>query len=152
MFNDTIENNICLYNEYSQELIDKCVEESGLKKIIESLPDGIKTVISENGVNFSGGEKQRIAIARALIKNTPILILDEATSSLDKKTAYEIEKSILEMKYITAIIVSHKFSPEIMSLYDSIIVFKDNRVVEEGTFQDLMNLGGHFYSFYNLGG
>jgi len=101
---------------------------------------------------LSGGQKKRIAIARALIKNTPILILDEATSSLDNENAYNIENSILSLDELTCLVVTHKLNEEILSKYDKIIVLKNGQVEEIGKFDELISNQGYFYSLYNIAG
>ena len=83
LFNDTVRNNITLYQEFAQKEIDRAVEEAGLKDFIDSLPEGILTMVEENGKNFSGGEKQRISLARAILRKSSVLLLDEFTANLD---------------------------------------------------------------------
>jgi ATP-binding cassette subfamily C protein len=107
LFNDTIKNNICLYQDYSDEKIKNVLIQSGLETLINKLDEGIDTCINENGSNLSGGEKQRICIARALIKDSPIIILDEATSALDVKLKDSIENTILSLEGKTIIVVTH---------------------------------------------
>lgn len=94
-----------------------------LEKFIESHSAGLEFMIEENGKNISGGERQRICLARALLKNSPVLILDEATSALDSLTAKQIEEAILDMGEITVISVSHKIFPELIERYDEVIRF-----------------------------
>jgi ATP-binding cassette subfamily B protein len=130
IFSGTIRDNITLFNDYDSETINEAVRLSGLEKLLNSLPEGLDTMINENGNSLSGGERQRISIARALVKNTPILILDEYTSSLDKKTSDEIEKEILALKEYTCIAVTHKLNDETKVLYDSII-YIDNGEIEK---------------------
>jgi ABC-type multidrug transport system fused ATPase/permease subunit len=126
LFNDTIKNNIGLYKEYSDEDIDLVIEKSGLKSTIDKLEDGIQTIITENGSNLSGGQKQRIAIARALIKDTPILILDESTSALDINTKLEIEDTIMNLDNKTIIFITHQL--EHIDKFDKIICFGNDLV------------------------
>ena len=151
MFDDTIKSNITLFENYSDEEIEQAVKLSGLESLINSLPNKINSLVGENGCNLSGGEKQRIAIARAIIKKTPILILDEATSSLDNENSYNIEKSILNLENITCIIVTHKFIPSILEKYDCIVAVKNGLIEEMGTFNELIKNKGYFYSLYTLG-
>ena len=94
MFDETIQDNICLHEDYPQEMIDKVVMESGLYEFISELPEGLLYQVGENGANLSGGQKQRIAVARALIRNKPILILDEGTSAVDMQTQLMILKIV----------------------------------------------------------
>ena len=150
MFDAGIKENITLFQNYSKEELDNAVERSRLSGFIGSLPSGIDTKAGENGCNISGGEKQRISIARALIKNTPILVLDEATSSLDNENSYIIEKLILEIPGKTCIMVTHKMHDDLLAKFDSIIVLKNGRIAEAGSFTDLLNRKEHFYSLYNV--
>ncbi|QSX05401.1 ABC transporter ATP-binding protein [Sedimentibacter sp. zth1] len=152
MFDDTIENNILLYNNYDLQTMYDVIEKSGLKNMVEALPQKEKSIVGENGSNLSGGEKQRIAIARALIKETPILVLDEATSSLDNENAYNIENSILSLKELTCLVVTHKLNKEILMKYDKILVLKNGKVEEIGTFEKLINDKSYFYNLYNVAG
>ena len=150
MFDDSIESNIALYGDYSDEEIDKAILESGLKELIENLPNGKNTSVGENGSNLSGGEKQRVSIARALIKNTPIILLDEATASLDAETSYEIENSLLNIDGLTSLVVTHKLNPELLKKYDRIVVMESGEVVEVGSFEELIEKREFFYSLYSL--
>lgn len=150
MFDSTIKDNITLYEDYSQEQLQAVFTRSGLYNFINSLSDKELTMIGENGNNLSGGEKQRIGIGRALIKNTPILLLDEATASLDNETSYKIEKEILELDNITSIVVTHKLSKELLKKYDEILVFNQGKLVEKGSFYELISNKNYFYNFYYL--
>lgn len=150
MFDDNIKNNITLFQSYSEDDINRAIELSGLDTLIDTLPNGIKSPVGENGNNLSGGEKQRIAIARALIKNTPILVLDEATSALDNETSYNIEKSLLSINDLTSIVVTHKLIDDILRKYDYIVAMKNGSIEEVGTFDTLMAKKGYFYSLYTI--
>lgn len=130
MFDDTVKNNITLYNNYSDKIVDTSIKKAGLNNLINKLEGGINTRVNENGNNFSGGEKQRIAIARAFVKGSNMIILDEATSSLDNETAYNIEDSLLNIKDITCLVVTHRYNSEILRRYDNIIVIKDGKLYE----------------------
>lgn len=150
LFNDTLRNNITLYNDYGDDEVKQAAHGAGLDEVIEKLPDGLDSRVDENGGNFSGGEKQRVAIARALIKKTPVLILDEATSSLDNETAYRIESSLLDLPGLTCLVVTHRYNRSLLQRYDQIIALKDGRVVETGTFNELMEKKSYFYSLYTV--
>ena len=126
IFDDTIKNNIALYNEdISDERIKEACKKAGLQKFIEGLPLGLETRIGEGASKISGGEKQRIAIARALVKDSPILLMDEATSALDKETGTEIENTVLSQKDLTCIIISHHVSEALRARADKIVTVKD---------------------------
>jgi ATP-binding cassette, subfamily B, bacterial len=94
--------------------------------------------------------KSKVAIARALVKNTPILVIDEATSALDNETAFHIEQSILNIKDITCLVVTHKLIEELLVKYDGIIVMKNGLAVEAGTFEELIEMKRYFYNLYNV--
>lgn len=128
MFDDTLKNNLTLYRDIPQESLDAAVSEAGLSSFVEKLPDGMETVIEDNGRNISGGEKSRIAIARSLLNKSEILILDEAFQSLDYETAKDIEKTILSIKDLTVLNVSHIIIGENKALYDEVL-YVDNRKV-----------------------
>ncbi|AAS13069.1 ABC transporter, ATP-binding/permease protein [Treponema denticola ATCC 35405] len=126
IFDDTIKNNIALYNEdISDERIKEACKKAGLQKFIEGLPLGLETRIGEGASKISGGEKQRIAIARALVKDSPILLMDEATSALDKETSAEIENTVLSQRELTCIIISHHVSEALRARADKIVTVKD---------------------------
>ncbi|MFA7436184.1 MAG: ABC transporter ATP-binding protein, partial [Bacilli bacterium] len=120
LFEDTIRNNLTLYRDYSDEEIYDAISKAGLNDFLNSLPGGLDTIIYDNGKNVSGGEKSRLAIARGLINNSKIIFLDEAFASLDSKKAKEIEKSILNLKDVTIINVSHVVFKEHQDLYDKV--------------------------------
>lgn len=116
---------------------------------IQQLNDGYHSMVGERGVKLSGGQRQRIAIARAILKNAPILILDEATSSLDSVTEKLIQESLLNtMQGRTTIVVAHRLST--LSNMDRILVFNKGEIVEDGTKENLLNLNGHFSMLWNM--
>lgn len=150
MFDDSIESNIALYGNYSKGEIDMSIKLSGLENLINNLPQGKNSLVGENGSNLSGGEKQRISIARALIKKTPIILLDEATASLDAKTAYEIEDSLLNIKDLTSLVITHKLNEDLLRRYDKIIVLDKGNIIEIGHFDELMKNKYYFYNLFNV--
>ena len=126
LFQDTLRNNIALYNEsYSTREIEAAIEQAGLKALVDSLPEGLATVINENGKNFSGGEKQRISLARALLRKSRILLLDEFTANLDEKTAREVEEQVLGLKGCLVIAVTHQRKQDVMEKYDQVITLEN---------------------------
>ncbi|MDY4251244.1 ABC transporter ATP-binding protein [Clostridium sp.] len=151
MFDGTIKDNIGLYGDYSDQDIIEKANMAGLSALINNLPKGIYEEVGENGCKLSGGEKQRIAIARALMKNSSIMLLDESTSSLDNETAYSIEKLLLALDGITSIVITHKLMKDVLINYDEIIVMRDGSIVEKGSFNDLIDKKSYFYSLYTIG-
>lgn len=124
IFEDTVRNNLTLYKEYTEEEIEKAVHDSGLIDFVKRLPDGLDTIIYDNGRNISGGERSRLVIARALLSKASILLMDEAFASLDMDRAREIEKTILNLKDMTVINVSHIIFNDTKELYDRVITVK----------------------------
>lgn len=150
IFDASLKDNITLFGSYSDSEINRAIEISGLNSLLLKLKDGLNSELGENGNLLSGGEKQRISIARAVIKNTPIMLLDEATSSLDNETAYAIEKTLIAMKDITSVVVTHRLWGNILKEYDEIIVMKNGEIVEQGNFYELLQLKRYFYGLYYI--
>lgn len=150
MFDGTIKQNICLYNKYPKRKVFDVVKKCGLLNVINNLEDGINTKIGEAGDLLSGGEKQRISIARALLRETPIMILDEFTSSLDNETSSMIENLLLDIPDITLISITHKLIKSVLNKYDEIIVMRDGCIVEHGPFDELIKNKSYFYNLYYI--
>ncbi|MDP3445138.1 MAG: ABC transporter ATP-binding protein, partial [Ignavibacteria bacterium] len=148
VFNSTIAENITMFSEFKQEDIDHAIKLSGLSSLIEQR--GSDYLCGENGSGLSGGEKQRISIARSLLRRTPVLFVDEATSSLDVETAFEVANSILDLDGLTKIMVTHTLDETILRRYDAIITLKSGTVKEFGPFHELMNNKGYFYSLFTV--
>lgn len=117
IFNDTIRNNICLYDEFSDDEIDSALQLSGMTEFIRGLPNGINTQILENGKNISGGQAQRIAIARAIIRNKSVILVDEGTTGLDSAMSEEIMNTILGLDAIV-VVISHDRDAAYNSIFD----------------------------------
>lgn len=148
LFNDTVKNNVA-YGDTGRQFEDivRAAHSAYAEDFIKALPQGYETIIGESGVKLSGGQRQRIAIARALLKNAPILILDEATSSLDTQSEREVQNALdALMKGRTSFVIAHRLST-IMNA-DRIIVLKDGRIVEEGRHEDLLGRGGEYKNLY----
>ena len=124
IFEDTVRNNLTLYKDYPEEEIEAAIEAAGLTEFVRRLPNGLDTVIYDNGKNISGGERSRLVIARALLGKAKILLMDEAFASLDMERAREIEKTILNLKDITVINVSHIIFNDTKKLYDRVLTVK----------------------------
>ncbi len=120
LFEDSLKNNLTLYNDYLQAEIDAAIAASGLDEFIKKQPQGLEEQILDNGKNISGGEKARIAIARALLRQSEIILLDEAFASLDDQIALAIEKRLLALQGVTVIMVSHVIFAESLKLYDHV--------------------------------
>ena len=150
LFNDTIKNNILYGNKNAtNEEILNAIESSNLNNLIEKLPKGLNTIIGENGVKLSGGEKQRVSIARAIIKNPEILILDEATASLDSESEKKVHQAIDNIiKNRTVIIIAHRLSTIINA--NKILVIKNGKIIEEGTHSELSKKNGEYKKLYEL--
>ena len=148
VFNSTIRENITMFREFPEEKLQRVISMSGLDELLEQ--KGREYPCGENGSGLSGGERQRIAIARCLLRETPVLLADEATASLDAATAFSVFRSILELPGLTRIIVTHSLEEELLKRYDSILVMKNGRIEEQGTFQELMERKGYFYSLFTV--
>ena len=148
VFNDTVYNNITLYKDFTDSEFQSAVLKAGLSNLIDG--HGKDYICGENGSALSGGEKQRISIARALLRNTSVLLMDEATAALDEITANSIMNSVLEMEDITRIIVTHRLDENILRKYDEIIVLHHGEVAEQGTFDSLIDKRGLFYSLFTV--
>ena len=116
--------------------MDKVIELVNLKELIRKLPNGVKTVLSDNGNNLSGGEKQKIAIARVFIREPEIIFVDEGMSALDTKNTYFLENMFLKYNG-TIVTISHKSNPQILKQYDQIVVMENSRIVAVGNFNQV---------------
>ena len=150
LFDDTIFNNVRFSNPHvSDEEVWEAIRFAQLDRLIASLPDKERTVVGERGVRLSGGERQRVSIARALLANKRILVLDEATSSLDSETEHEIQRDLQElMRGRTSIIIAHRLST-IMSA-DVIVVIEGGRIVQQGTHEELVRKKGVYRNLWDL--
>lgn len=148
LFDDTIRNNLTMFRSFPPEEVADAVERSGLSQLLQARGEDYRC--GENGVNLSGGEGQRISIARCLLRRTPVLLLDEATAALDNATAAAVTQSILDLTGTTRIVVTHRLEPQLMAQYDGILVMRDGRIQEQGSFSDLMDRKGYFYSLFTL--
>ncbi len=151
LFNDTIGNNLAygqLKNKTEEEFL-AAAEAAHVVEFVNDLPEGFDTMVGDRGVLLSGGQRQRIAIGRALLKNAPVLILDEATSSLDSHSERRIQEALnVLMKDRTTIVIAHRLST--VERADQIIVLDAGRIVESGTHSDLLAANGHYAALYRM--
>ena len=148
LFDDTVKNNIAYANlNADQKEIEEAAEYSYASEFIDKLPNKFDTIIGENGVRLSGGEKQRLSIARAILKKSPIILLDEATSSLDAETEDKIQKAISFLtKNRTTIVIAHRLSTILNS--DKIYVIDSGKVISEGSHKELLLNSSLYKNFY----
>ncbi|MBZ0251878.1 MAG: ATP-binding cassette domain-containing protein, partial [Candidatus Methylomirabilis sp.] len=150
LFNDTVRANIAYGDPARSDAeIRAAAEAAHATEFIDQLPQGFDTPIGEDGVKLSGGQRQRVSIARALLKNAPILILDEATSALDAESERLVQAALeVLMKDRTTLVIAHRLST--IQSADRIVVLKAGRIVEEGTHRELMDLGGEYRRLHDL--
>ena len=148
VFNDTIYNNVTLYKDFLDSDVQSAINNAGLSELIAK--HGMDYICGENGSALSGGEKQRISIARALLRNTSVLLMDEATAALDEITSNGIMNSVLAMESITRIIVTHRLDENVLRKYDEIIVLHRGEIAEQGDFDSLIGKRGLFYSLFTV--
>ncbi|MFW6233048.1 MAG: ABC transporter ATP-binding protein [Nanoarchaeota archaeon] len=150
LFDDTIYNNIKFANpRANKKQVMNAIKFAQLDKIINNLPQKENTIVGERGIKLSGGEKQRVSIARAILANKKVLILDEATSALDSETENQIQKSLSRLlKGRTSIIIAHRLST-IMNA-DRIIVMKNGKIIQQGKHKDLIKKQGEYKKLWNL--
>ncbi|NCN86288.1 ABC transporter ATP-binding protein [archaeon] len=150
LFDDTIYNNI-LFSKPSakREEVLKAVKLAQLEKSIKNFPKGLDTIVGERGVKLSGGEKQRVSIARAILADKKVLVLDEATSALDSETENEIQKALEKLlEGRTSIIIAHRLSTIMKA--DRIIVLKEGEIIEQGSHQELLRKKGEYYKLWEM--
>lgn len=148
VFDASVRDNITMFGSFPKDEVDTAIAQSGLDALIAA--HGEDYACGENGNGLSGGEKQRISIARSLLKKSPVLLVDEATAALDAQTAYHVTDSILNLDGLLRIVITHALDKTLLARYDGIIVLKDGSVIETGTFDELISKKGYFYSLYTV--
>ena len=148
VFNSSIRDNVTMFRDFPKTELDEAIEHAHLDELIKRR--GEDTLCGENGCGLSGGEKQRISIARSLLKKSSVLLADEATAALDAKTAWQVSNDILDLKGITRIVVTHSLEEGLLKRYDGILVLKEGKVEEFGTFDELMDANGYFHALYTV--
>jgi len=148
IFNASIRDNITMFAPFPAEEVERAIALSGLSELIAQ--HGEDYLCGENGSGLSGGEKQRISIARSLLKRSQVLLVDEATAALDAQTAWQVSGAILGLKGMTRIVVTHSLEESLLRQYDGILTLKAGKLVEQGSFDALMEKKGYFYSLYTV--
>lgn len=148
IFNASIRDNITMFSDFPREEVDRVIVRSGLSALIAER--GEDYLCGENGCGLSGGEKQRISIARSLLKKSRVLLVDEATAALDAQTAFQVSSAILDLQDMTRIVVTHALDGNLLKRYDCVLTLKNGAIAESGSFQALMERKGYFYSLYTV--
>ena len=148
VFNNSVRDNVTMFHPFDDNAVNQALALSGLSEFIARR--GEDALCGENGCNLSGGEKQRISIARSLLRKSPVLLMDEATAALDTQTAFRVIGSILDLKGLTRIVVTHALDETILKRYDKILAMKAGHLLESGTFEELMEKKGYFYSLFTV--
>ncbi len=148
VFNSTIRDNITMFSDFPEEEVARAAELSGLSGLIRE--KGADYLCGENGSGLSGGERQRVSIARALLRKTPVLLVDEATAALDAETSFGVLDAIMKLDGYTRIIVTHDLDESILRRCTGMAALKNGVVAERGTFEELMDRKGYFYSLYTV--
>lgn len=147
MFDASIKDNLTVFGLFDEALLEEAIRKSGLEEMIKD--KGLDYVCGDNGKALSGGEKQRIGIARSIMQGTDILLLDEATSALDTQTGYQIIETLQNMGSKTRMIITHDLYPTLLEKFDGIFVLKNGTLVEQGKYADLMERKGVCYQLVN---
>ena len=137
-----------MFRQFPQEELDDAIRHAHLGELLARR--GQDSLCGENGCNLSGGEKQRISIARSLLKKSSVLLADEATAALDAQTAHQVSSDLLDLEGMTRIVVTHTLEQALLRRYDGILVLKNGEIAESGSFDELMARKGYFYALYTV--
>ena len=148
VFNASIRDNVSMFRSFPQEALDEAISHAHLSELIDARGDGY--LCGENGSGLSGGEKQRVSIARSLLKRSSVLLADEVTAALDAETAHQVSSDILDLTGMTRIVITHTLEESLLRRYDGILVLKDGRVNEFGSFDELMRQNGYFHALFTV--
>ena len=148
LFDGSIRANVTMFRDFPDEEVDDAVRRAGLAELVAE--KGADFRCGENGALLSGGERQRVSIARALLRRTPVLLVDEATAALDNQTARAVGEEILGLAGLTRVVVTHRLEASLLARYDEVVALRDGCVVERGTFAELMAARGYFYSLFTV--
>jgi ATP-binding cassette subfamily B protein len=148
VFNASIKDNVSMFRDFPKAELDEAIARAHLGALIRER--GEDCLCGENGIGLSGGEKQRISIARSLLKKSSVLLADEVTAALDAQTAHRVSSDILDLQGITRIVVTHTLEESLLRRYDKIFVLRGGRIEEAGSFADLMANKGYFYALFTV--
>lgn len=148
VFNASIKDNVSMFRDFPKTEMDEAIARAHLGALIRER--GEDCLCGENGIGLSGGEKQRISIARSLLKKSSVLLADEVTAALDAQTAHWVSSDILDLQGITRIVVTHTLEESLLRRYDKIFVLRGGRIEEAGSFADLMANKGYFYALFTV--
>ena len=148
VFNASIRDNVSMFREFPQEAQDEAIRRAHLRELLDAR--GADYLCGENGKGLSGGEKQRVSIARSLLKKSSVLLVDEATAALDMQTAHQVSSDILNLTGMTRIVVTHSLEEALLRRYDGIFVLKNGTLAESGSFDELMQRKGYFYALFTV--
>lgn len=148
VFNASIRDNVSMFREFPQKALDEAIRRAHLRELLDAR--GADYLCGENGKGLSGGEKQRVSIARSLLKKSSVLLVDEATAALDVQTAHQVSSDILDLTGMTRIVVTHSLEEALLRRYDGIFVLKNGTLAESGSFDELMQRKGYFYALFTV--
>ena len=139
---------VTMFRDFPKDELDAAIRRAHLDALLRER--GADYLCGENGGGLSGGEKQRVSIARSLLKKSSVLLADEATAALDAQTAWQVSGDILDLNGITRIVVTHSLEESLLRRYDGIVVLRDGRIAESGAFDELMAAKGYFHALYTV--